>query len=87
MSTPIKRFVAGAVCPRCSKMDTLRMYRDEEREHRECVKCDFSDTMRLDGEPEPAELETRVNQLADGPAPDAQPLLFHPNPGMSRSDH
>ncbi|PXF30686.1 hypothetical protein WH50_13900 [Pokkaliibacter plantistimulans] len=69
MST-IKRFIAGAVCPRCAKQDTLRMYRDEEREYRECVACDFNDSMRLDGQPDEvspaAELPTRVNQ--SGPA-------------------
>lgn len=59
--TVIKRFVAGAVCPRCGKMDTVRMFRDEEREHRECIECGFSDSLRLDGRPEPSELETRVN--------------------------
>ncbi|MFB9885994.1 YheV family putative zinc ribbon protein [Balneatrix alpica] len=65
--TPIKRFIAGAVCPRCAKQDTLRMYRDEEREYRECIACDFSDSLRLDGQPDTqAELPTRVNQ--SGPA-------------------
>ena len=83
----VKRFIAGAVCPRCSQMDTLRMYRDEEREHRECVKCDFTDSMRLDGQPEPEELETRVNKVAPELEPDTQPLLFHPNPGLQRTDH
>jgi len=83
----VKRFIAGAVCPRCNQMDTLRMYRDEEREHRECVKCDFTDSMRLDGQPEPEELETRVNKVAPELEPDAQPLLFHPNPGLKRTDH
>lgn len=83
----VKRFIAGAVCPRCNQMDTLRMYRDEEREHRECVKCDFTDSMRLDGQPEPEELETRVNKVAEELEPDTQPLLFHPNPGLQRTDH
>ncbi|MFP8966759.1 YheV family putative zinc ribbon protein [Pokkaliibacter sp. CJK22405] len=64
----IKRFIAGAVCPRCAKQDTIRMYRDEEREYRECVACDFADSMRLDGQPDHKEeelIQTRVNQ---GPA-------------------
>jgi uncharacterized metal-binding protein (TIGR02443 family) len=78
--TVIKRFIAGAVCPRCGQMDCLRMYRDDEREYRECVRCDFEDTQRLDGTAEVKELETRVNQakpvLDDG----ERPIRFVPNP-------
>lgn len=86
----IKRFIAGAVCPRCGEQDTLRMHRDDEREHRECVRCDFADSLRLDGEPEVAELETRVTPKAEPPAKVAdesvQPLKFFPNPNLRR-DH
>ncbi|MGY8872733.1 MAG: YheV family putative zinc ribbon protein [Pseudomonadales bacterium] len=89
----IKRFVAGAVCPRCGEMDTIRVYRNEIREYRECVKCDYVDGQNLDGSPEEAELETRVNQppskqsesKAD-PNPIAQPLMFVPNPGLKKKD-
>ncbi|TVQ70624.1 MAG: YheV family putative metal-binding protein [Oceanospirillales bacterium] len=59
---PVKRFIAGAVCPRCGKMDSVRMHRDEEREHRECIECGFSDSLRLDGRPEPKEIDTRVHK-------------------------
>jgi len=84
----VKRFIAGATCPRCGELDTLRMYRDDEKEYRECVECDFEDAMRLDGEPEPAEeLETRVNRTAEPLPEDSQPLLFVPNPGAKRRDH
>lgn len=61
MST-VKRFIAGAVCPRCGKMDAVRMHRDEEREYRECIACGFTDSLRLDGRPEPKELDTRVHK-------------------------
>lgn len=85
---PVKRFIAGAVCPRCGEMDCLRSWRDEAQLYRECVRCDFSDAQRADGAPSPQELETRVNKVEEQPAdPDAQPLLFHPNPGGSRQDH
>jgi len=80
----IKRFIAGAVCPRCAEMDTLRMFRDEEREHRECVRCDFTDSMRLDGEPEPNELETRVNKAPQPKPAQSQPLKFFPNPSSKK---
>ena len=81
----VKRFVAGAVCPRCAEMDKLRTWRDQEREYRECVNCGYQDSMRLDGAAEPLELETRVNQpaerLVDAIAKsDEQVLQFVPNP-------
>ncbi|WP_415889773.1 YheV family putative zinc ribbon protein [Neptuniibacter sp. SY11_33] len=88
--TVIKRFIAGAVCPRCGEMDCIRTYRDEEREYKECVRCDYEDSMRLDGEPDTAveELETRVNredkpEIEEG----AEPLMFTANPGAKRKDH
>jgi len=88
----VKRFIAGAVCPRCAAMDSVRMYRDEEREYRECVKCGFEDSLRLDGRPDPEELATRVNQEQAQAANveakvEVQPLQFHPNPGLKRRDH
>ncbi len=81
----IKRFVAGAVCPRCGEMDTIRVYRNEIREYRECIKCDYVDGQNLDGSPEAHELETRVNKKSD-PAPTSQPLLFVPNPNLKKKD-
>ncbi len=70
----IKRFIAGAVCPRCGQMDTIRTYRNDIREYRECVKCDYVDGQNLDGstQEEPEELETRVNRNA-APVEPAQP--------------
>jgi uncharacterized metal-binding protein (TIGR02443 family) len=82
----IKRFVAGAVCPRCAQMDTIRVYRNEIREYRECVKCDYKDGQNLDGSPDSVqELATRVNQEKpvnqSGAKVDtviAQPIKFDP---------
>jgi uncharacterized metal-binding protein (TIGR02443 family) len=46
-----KRFIAGAVCPKCSEMDKLVMYKnDEGRETRECVVCDYIDVMKSEEE-------------------------------------
>ncbi|WP_166253002.1 YheV family putative zinc ribbon protein [Marinobacter salicampi] len=42
MATP-KRFIAGAVCPRCAEMDKITMYTTEEGQFRECVACGFAD--------------------------------------------
>lgn len=54
-----RRFIAGAVCPRCSAMDKIVV--DMETDQRECVACGFSE-----GRPEaPApgeEIRTRVNR-------------------------
>lgn len=61
MSKIVKRFIAGAVCPRCSEMDKLRVYQDEEgHQVRECVRCGYSDRLNQQGHIE--ELGTRVNQ-------------------------
>jgi uncharacterized metal-binding protein (TIGR02443 family) len=84
----IKRFIAGAVCPRCGEMDCIRTFRDEEREHKECVRCDYTDSMRFDGVSEAEELETRVNRDKTPELEEnAQPLLFTANPGSGRKDH
>jgi len=75
--TVTKRFIAGAVCPRCAAMDAIRMHRDEVREYRECVKCGFEDSLRLDGRPEPEEVETRVTRSTQPVETEqAQPIKF-----------
>ena len=44
-----KRFIAGAVCPSCGEMDTLRMFKSETgQQYRECVECNFSDVQELE---------------------------------------
>lgn len=50
-----KRFIAGAVCPACGAMDSIRMFRSEtQRDYRECVDCGFTNAMegdlRLEGD-------------------------------------
>lgn len=69
MSLPMntkRRFIAGAVCPRCKEMDTIVMYRQDGIEHRECVSCDFAESANF--APPAQELPTRVNQ----PEPEAR---------------
>ena len=54
-----RRFVAGAVCPRCSEMDKLVVYNEDGKDYRECVSCGYKEEMRF---PQTTrELETRVN--------------------------
>ncbi len=54
-----RRFIAGAVCPRCSEMDKLVVYSEAGKDYRECVACGYKDEMRF--KPVARELETRVN--------------------------
>ncbi|GLS24421.1 YheV family putative zinc ribbon protein [Marinibactrum halimedae] len=75
VQTP-KRFIAGAVCPRCSSMDTIQMYRKEGVDYRECVSCGFSDEMRF--KTSVRELETRVNTPKEVKEQETQVLQFKP---------
>lgn len=58
-----RRFVAGAVCPRCSEMDKLVVFNEEGKDFRECVACGYKEEMRF--KPVSRELETRVNQTEE----------------------
>nr|WP_105103287.1 YheV family putative zinc ribbon protein [Microbulbifer pacificus] len=58
-----RRFIAGAVCPRCSAMDRIVNYKLGDKNYRECVACGFKDEIRLQASPR--ELDTRVNQTED----------------------
>ncbi|WP_346838310.1 YheV family putative zinc ribbon protein [Microbulbifer sp. SAOS-129_SWC] len=74
---PKKRFIAGAVCPRCSAMDRIVNFREGGRNYRECVECGFKDEIRLQSEPR--ELNTRVNSEAQ-PEEVAPVKLIEPAP-------
>lgn len=71
-----KRFIAGAVCPRCSEMDKLVMYKEEEKEFRECISCGFHDEMRF--QQNPREIETRVNVTEEQKRTETQVLTLDP---------
>ena len=86
-----KRFIAGAVCPRCAQQDKIVMYDSDNQRVRECVNCGYRDA--LDEQGQPVELVTRVNQPRPG-----EPALPHedeiaivrvldPGDGRSRRDH
>ena len=36
-----RRFIAGAVCPRCARMDKIVV--DLDTDHRECVACGYTE--------------------------------------------
>ena len=65
-----KRFIAGAVCPSCGEMDTLRMFISETgKQYRECVECNFSDIQeqepKLQGELPEARISREETVLED----------------------
>lgn len=39
MSQRKKRFIAGATCPECKKMDTMMLYIENQVEKVECKSC------------------------------------------------
>ena len=53
-----RRFIAGAVCPKCALMDTIVVDMDSDK--RECVSCGFSEDRPQ--APKQSELPTRVNR-------------------------
>lgn len=71
-----KRFIAGAVCPKCSAMDKIVVYNKDGQDYRECVSCGFSDEMHF--APKARELETRVNKSEDEKKAEVQVIQFPP---------
>ncbi|WP_404401246.1 YheV family putative metal-binding protein [Idiomarina seosinensis] len=39
MARQKKRFIAGAVCPKCEAMDTLMLFIENDVEQVECIAC------------------------------------------------
>lgn len=61
-----KRFIAGAMCPRCAELDKITMHFTEDgTQVRECVACGFTDAMSEVPEAEDIHLDTRVNKLGN----------------------
>lgn len=60
---PTKRFIAGAVCPRCGEMDRLVVYEKDDGTYKECVSCGFEEQQIA--QVEMKELDTRVNSQED----------------------
>ena len=78
---PIKRFIAGAVCPKCAEMDKIVIYETEEGSFRECVSCGFLEKQNFQFRQ--AELETRVNKTEEQIKSETQVLNFSPAPSDS----
>lgn len=67
-----KRFIAGAVCPKCGAMDRVVMFVEGDKQFRECVSCGFIDEMRISHVGR--ELDTRVNRTPEERALDVRPV-------------
>lgn len=81
MNTP-KRFIAGAICPRCAEMDRIRSWEQNGVRYQDCVSCGFFDQKAIEEDAAP-ELETRVNrQNEETPGDDLQPVKIL-DPGKS----
>jgi uncharacterized protein len=77
-----RRFVAGAVCPRCSEMDKLVVYNEAGKDFRECVACGYKEEMHF--KPVARELDTRVNQTEEDKKDAVQVINILP---FERPDH
>jgi len=72
-----KRFIAGAVCPRCAEMDKIMMFTDDnDKQVRECVACGFTDAMTEEPDAGSLELETRVNKRSNKDDHTGQQVVF-----------
>lgn len=72
----VKRFIAGAVCPKCSKMDKIVMYKKGDEDWRECVSCGYQDKMNFQSQAR--ELETRVNVTEEEKLDQVQVIQIEP---------
>ncbi len=64
-----KRFIAGAICPRCAEMDRIRSWEQHGIRYRDCVSCDFFEQLPIEEQAMP-ELETRVSRAPSEPQAD-----------------
>jgi len=71
-----KRFIAGAVCPKCGEVDKVFTYEKVTKKFRACTRCDFHEEMRF--EQHRQELPTRVNDLSKT---EAEPVTVIQFPG------
>ncbi len=71
-----KRFIAGAVCPKCAELDKIVVYNRDGKDFRECVSCGYSDEMHFS--PRVREMETRVNKTEEEKQAEVQVLQFPP---------
>ncbi|MDP5053741.1 MAG: YheV family putative metal-binding protein [Congregibacter sp.] len=74
-----RRFIAGAVCPRCAAMDKIVV--DLDSDQRECVACGFSEARPQ--APAPEEVKTRVSRASARRVETAAEVVRLLDPGTS----
>jgi uncharacterized metal-binding protein (TIGR02443 family) len=57
-----RRFVAGAICPKCQELDTISLYFENNVEKLECVACGYNEAQT----DEKVEAVTRENESVIG---------------------
>ncbi|MCT8468762.1 YheV family putative metal-binding protein [Chromohalobacter canadensis] len=85
MTANPKRFIAGAICPRCAAMDRIRAWEQNGIRYRECVSCDYLEQLAIDENGFAEDLTTRVNQpREDDTSDDIQTVrLIDPSDGKT----
>lgn len=86
---PIKRFIAGVVCPKCGASDSIRAWLEEDADmqHRDCVDCGYQDSLSTKVQVNlPGELATRVTPVSTSDTTPAQPITILDS-GLRRTDH
>ena len=73
MTQTPKRFIAGAICPRCSAMDRIRSWEQHGIRYRDCVSCDFFEQLPIEDDPI-LEVPTRVNQPRERQRPASEEI-------------
>jgi len=43
-STGNKRFIAGAICPKCQTLDSIRTWETEQTSFQDCFKCGYKES-------------------------------------------
>ena len=67
-----KRFIAGASCPACQKMDTIVMYLEQGNKVFECVECGHKELLS-DAQNQPS--ETSKTKTAATKTPDKDTMI------------
>ena len=62
MKKIVKRFIAGANCPKCSSTDSIRRWSDDKNSYHECIVCGYVDTIITTDNIKIKEPVTRVNK-------------------------